>query len=135
MARRACSLLASCGGFPPFARVTGRRDEPCVGSEPVGALKGAHVAHGHQKLGPEDRSHAWQASEDPSLGAGEKTLFNLLIDALDALLEAEDIFSEFCDDARGYLLCGERDILRGGRDQSFIDRKSTRLNSSHANIS
>src|SRR5215212_3475999 len=90
----------------PFAGVTRRRNETrVVSSEPVGALEGADVAHGHQKLGPEDRSHAWQASENPSLGTGEKTLPNLLIDTLDALLEAEDIFSEFCEDTRGYLLC------------------------------
>jgi hypothetical protein len=59
-----------------------------------------------RKQGPEDRSHAWQASENPSLGTGEKTLPNLLIDALDALLEAEDIFGEFSNDTRGYILCG-----------------------------
>jgi hypothetical protein len=43
----------------PFAGVTGRRNETRLSSEPVGALEGADVAHGHQKLGPEDRSHAW----------------------------------------------------------------------------
>jgi hypothetical protein len=77
-----------------LARVTGRRNETCVGSEPVGTLKSADVAHGHQELGPEDRSHARQASEDPSLGTGEKTLPKLLVEGADALLEAEDVFGE-----------------------------------------
>jgi hypothetical protein len=44
--------------------------------------------------------------ENPSLRTGEKTLSNLLINALDALPEAKDIFGEFCNDTRGYLLCG-----------------------------
>jgi hypothetical protein len=39
----------------PLARVTGCRDQTRVSSEPVGTLEGADVAHGHQKLGPEDR--------------------------------------------------------------------------------
>jgi hypothetical protein len=47
------------------------------------------------------------SSENPSLETGEKTLLYLLIDALDALLEAEDIIGELCNDTRGYLLlCG-----------------------------
>src|ERR671912_1785040 len=104
----------------PLAGVMGRRNQTCVGSEPLSTLEGTDVAHGHQKLGPEDRSHAWQASENPSLGTGEKTLPNLLVDALDALLEAEDIFGEFCNYARGYLLCGKGDTLSLGRGQSFI---------------
>jgi hypothetical protein len=62
------------------------------------------VPHGHQKLGREDRSHTRQAKEDPSLRTGEKTLPNLLVDALEAFLETQDISSELCDDyARGYL--------------------------------
>lgn len=71
---------------------------------------------------PWDRSQRsyGQASENPSLGRGEKTLSNLLIDALDALLEAEDIFGEFCNYARGYLLCGKGDTLSLGRGQSSI---------------
>jgi hypothetical protein len=74
----------------PLARVTGRRDKTCLSSEPVSTLEGADVAYGHQKLGPEDRPHACQASENPSLGPGEKTLPYLLIDALNALLKAEE---------------------------------------------
>jgi hypothetical protein len=59
----------------PLAGVAGRRDKPCIGGEPVGTLESTDVTHGHQELlGPEDRSHAWQASKDPSLGTGEKTL-------------------------------------------------------------
>jgi hypothetical protein len=89
----------------PLAGVTSRRDKTRVSSEPLSSLEGADVAHTDQELGPEDRSHAWQASENPSLGTGEKTLPYLLIDALDTLLEAEDIFGELCNDTRGYLLC------------------------------
>ena len=58
----------------PLAGGMSRRDETCVGGEPVGARESAEVSHGHQELSPEDRSHARQASENPSLGAGEKTL-------------------------------------------------------------
>jgi hypothetical protein len=90
----------------PLAGVMGRRDKTCVGSEPLSTLEGTDVAHGHQKLGPEDRSHAWQANENPSLGTGEKTLPNLLVDALDTLLEAQDIFGELGNDRGGDVLCG-----------------------------
>jgi hypothetical protein len=77
----------------PFAGVTGRRDKTCIGGEPLSTREGADVAHSHQKLASEDRPHARaSASEDSSLGTGEKTLPNLLIDALEVLLEAEDIF-------------------------------------------
>jgi len=72
----------------PLAGVTGRRDKTCVGGEPVGTREGADVTHSHQELlGPEDRTHAWQASEYPSLGAGEKTLLKLPIESGDLLLE------------------------------------------------
>jgi hypothetical protein len=71
----------------------------------IGTLEGAKVAHGHQELGPEDRSHARQAIKNPSLGTGEKTLADLLIDALDAFLGSENLFGELRNYARGYLLC------------------------------
>jgi hypothetical protein len=90
----------------PLAGVTGCRDKTRVGGEPVGAREGADVAHSDQELGPEDRPHARQASENPSLGTGEKTLPKLLVDGVYALLEAEDIFGEFGDDCGGDVLCG-----------------------------
>jgi hypothetical protein len=40
-----------------------------------------------------------------SPGTDEKTLPNLLVDALEALLEAEHLCGELRDDAGGYLLC------------------------------
>src|SRR3712207_9031952 len=51
--------------------------------------------------------------------------------ALGALGDVADRLSDLGDGAAG-LLGGRRHLLRGGRQQ---DRKSTRLNSSHANIS
>ena len=65
-----------------LAGVTARWDKTCVGGEPVGAREGADLAHGHQELSSEDQPHAWQASENPSLRTGEKTLPDLLVDVL-----------------------------------------------------
>lgn len=45
-----------------FTGVVGGGDQPGVGGEPIGALKGPQVAGGHQELGSEDRSHSWQAN-------------------------------------------------------------------------
>src|SRR3712207_5242624 len=70
-----------------FARVSGRRYQPGVGSELVCTPEGPEVACCYQELSPEDRSHAWQAREDSSLGAGEKTLLKLPIESGDLLLE------------------------------------------------
>src|SRR5215207_9309086 len=57
-------------------------------------------------------------SENPSLGAGEKTPPDLLIDALDALLEGEHLRGKFCNYARGYLLCGQSNALGCGCAES-----------------
>src|SRR5215210_2691576 len=62
----------------PLAGVTSRGDKTCIGSEPISTLEGTDLTHGDQELGPEDRPHAWQANENPSLPTGEKTLPNLL---------------------------------------------------------
>jgi hypothetical protein len=67
----------------PLAGVASGRNQTSIGGEPVSTLESADVAHGHQKLGPEDRSHARQASENPSLGTGEKTLPKLLVEGVD----------------------------------------------------
>jgi hypothetical protein len=50
----------------PLSGVVSGRHEACVGGELVGALEGLELSHAHQELGPEDRTHAWQASEYPS---------------------------------------------------------------------
>src|SRR5215207_3420843 len=98
----------------PLAGVTGCRDETRVGGEPVCTLESRDVAHTDQELGPEDRPHAWQTSENPSFRTGEKTLSELLIDAHDSFLESENLFGELCNDARGYILCGQGDTLGSG---------------------
>ena len=100
-----------------FAGVASRRHQPGVGGEPIGALEGAEVSHGHQKLCSEDWTHAGQASEDPSLGTGEKTLLKLLIENLDALLENERFLGEFGDDRGGDAFCRQDDVLGFGRSE------------------
>jgi hypothetical protein len=104
----------------PLAGVTGRRDKTCVGGKPVGTLESGDVAHSDQELGPEDRPHARQANENPSLGTGEKTLSELLIDALDALFEGEHLCGELRDDAGGHLLCGQANALGSGRAKCLM---------------
>ena len=58
----------------PLAGISDGRDQPSISGEPVSALEGTEISHGDQKLGSEDRTNARQASEDPGLGTGEKTL-------------------------------------------------------------
>jgi hypothetical protein len=58
----------------PLAGISEGRDQPSISGEPVSALEGTEISHGDQKLGSEDQTHARQASEDPGLGTGEKTL-------------------------------------------------------------
>jgi hypothetical protein len=58
----------------PLAGISDGRDQPSISGEPVSALEGTEISHSDQKLGSEDRTHARQASEDPGLGTGEKTL-------------------------------------------------------------
>jgi hypothetical protein len=99
----------------PLARVVGGRDEPGVGGEPVGAREGAQITHSHQELlGPEDQSHARKTNEDGCLRAGEKTLPELLVEGVDAILEGEHLFGEFGDDASGYLLGRQGNALGSG---------------------
>jgi hypothetical protein len=86
----------------------------------VGALKSREVSHGHQKLGSEDRTHTGQASEDPSLGKGEKTPGKLLIEGLEALFEGEHLFGEFGDDCGGDFFGGQDDALGVGRSEGLL---------------
>src|SRR5215216_391675 len=104
----------------PLARVTGRRDETRVSSKPVGALECRDVTHADQELCPEDRSHAWQTNENPSPGTGEKTPPDLLVDALDSLLEGEHLRGELRNDARGYLLCRQANTLGSDRAKCLM---------------
>jgi hypothetical protein len=104
----------------PLAGVTRRRDKTDVGGEPVGTLEGADVAYAHQELGPEDRTHPWQASENPSLRTGEKTLLELLVEGADTLLEVENIFGELGDNCGGYLLCRQSNALGSGRGKCLV---------------
>ena len=90
----------------PFAGVVGRRYQSGVGGEPVCTLEGREISYSDQKLCSEKRTHPWQASQDLRFRAGEKTLLELLVDALDALFESKRLLGEFCNDARGYVLCG-----------------------------
>ena len=111
----------------PLAGVTGGRDETRVGGELVGALEGREVSHTHQELGPEDRTHARQAREDPSLGTGEKTPRNLLVEGSEAFLEGEDLFGELGADRGGDLLGGQADALGSGRGEGLMGDVSAPL--------
>jgi hypothetical protein len=104
----------------PLTGATRRRDKTGVGGEPVGTLEGADVAHTYQDTRPEDRTHSWQASENPSLRRGEKTLVKLLLEGADTLLEAENIFGELGDDCGGYLLCRQSNALGSGRGKCLV---------------
>ena len=94
-------------------------DQSSIGGEPVGTLEGREVSCGDQKLCPEDRTHTRQASEDRGLRTGEKTLPNLLVDALDAIFEGEDLFGELANDAGGDVFGGQGNALGSGRLESL----------------
>jgi hypothetical protein len=84
----------------------GRRHKTCVGGELVGAREGPEVSDGHEELGPEDQTHAGQASEDPGLGACEKAVSKFLIEGRDAPLEVEHLFGELGNDTGSDVLAG-----------------------------
>src|SRR5215211_331455 len=90
----------------PLTGVVGSGDQPCVGGELIGAVEGGEVSCCDQELRSEDRPHIRQASKDRRLRTGEKTLPNLLVDALDAVLEEEHLFGELGGDARGDIFGG-----------------------------
>src|SRR5829696_376663 len=88
-----------------FAGVVGGRHQPGISGKAVRALEGTQTSCLHQELRPEDRTHARQASEDPSLGTGEKTLVEFPIESAETLLEGEHLPSEFCGDPTGDVFC------------------------------
>jgi hypothetical protein len=90
----------------PLTGVMGRRHQSGVGGELVGTREGSEVSDGHEELGPEDQTHAGQASEDPGLGACEKTVPKFLIEGRDAPLEVEHLVSELGNDTGGDILAG-----------------------------
>src|SRR5215211_4249524 len=102
----------------PLTGVAGGRHQARVGGEPVGAREGADVAHGHQKLRSEDRPHAWEAGEDPSLGTGVEAPLQFPLEGVEASLEGEHLCGELGDDGSGYVLGGQRGTLalRGCHD-------------------
>ncbi len=104
----------------PLAGILGGRNQAGVSCEPIRALKGGEVSHAHQELGPEDRTHAGQASEYPGLGAGEKTLPKLPIESVDALLEVEHLTGKLLGDASGDLFGGQDDALGSGRSERLL---------------
>jgi hypothetical protein len=53
------------------------------------------------------RFHSRQASKNPSLRTGEKTLPDLLIDALEAIFEGEDLIDELGNNAGGDVFIGK----------------------------
>ena len=57
------------------------------------------------------RFHSRQASKNPSLRTGEKTLSDLLIDALDWLLEGEHLRGKLCNSMREATSCAGRVTL------------------------
>src|SRR5215210_5791763 len=112
----------------PLAGVAGGRDQTGVGGELVGALEGTEISCGHQEFGPEDRTDAGKASEDPSLGTLEKTARYLLIEGGEALLEDEDLPGELRADAGGDLLGGQLDALGFRCGEGFVDQLVGSLN-------
>ena len=61
------------------------------------------------------RFHSRQASKNPSLRTGEKTLPNLLIDALEAIFEGEDLIDELGNNAGGDVFDRQGNALGSGR--------------------
>jgi hypothetical protein len=101
----------------PLAGVVSGGYEPCVGGELVGARESGKISYDHQELGAEDRTHAGQASEDPGLGTGEKTLLELLVEGRYAPFEGERLLSEFGTDRGGDAFGRQHNALGLGRGE------------------
>jgi hypothetical protein len=104
----------------PLTGVISGGHQPSVGSESVSTLEGRKVSYSDQKLRSKKRSHTRQTSEDWCLRAGEKTLPELLVDALDAVFEGENLSGKLCNDARSEVLCGKSNALRSGCSKCLV---------------
>ena len=95
----------------PLTGVVGGGYQPGVGSEPVSALEGTEISYSDQKLRSKKHSHTRQTGEDRCFRAGEKTPLQFLVDALDAVLEGEDLCGELCATMREASSCAGRATL------------------------
>src|SRR5215217_9787303 len=85
----------------------------------VSTVEGREVPNGDEELGPEYRSHPWQASEDLGLRTVEKPLLDLLVYELDVVLESQDLCGELSNDAGGDRLAWQGNALRLGGGESL----------------
>jgi hypothetical protein len=67
----------------------------------VGAVEGREVPNVDEELGPQEWPHPRQADEDLGLRTVGKTLLDLLVYELDAVLERQDLCGELGNDAGG----------------------------------
>ena len=104
----------------PLTGVISGGHQPSVGGEMVSTLEGRKVFYSDQKLRSKKRSHTRQTSEDWCLRAGEKTLSELLVDALDAIFEGENLSGKLCNDARSEVLCGKSNALGSGCGKCLV---------------
>lgn len=104
----------------PLTGVISGGHQPSVGSESISTLEGRKVSYSDQKLRSKKRSHTRQTSEDWCLRAGEKTLSELLVDALDAVFEGENLSGKLCNDARSEVLCGKSNALGSGCSKCLV---------------
>jgi hypothetical protein len=98
----------------PLAGVVSGRDKTSIGGAPIGTREGADIAHGNQELGSENRSHTWQASEDPSLGTGDKR-HPISSSMLSMGSLSSNNICELSDDRGSEIMCGLGEALVLGR--------------------
>src|SRR5215217_3806522 len=96
--------------------------EPGRCAEMPGGLVGPEVACGDQQLGAEDGPEAGHRLDRLRLVMLVKGCGDLLIEALDSLVELQDASGEFSDDHLRYLLAGQFGVLTtGGRQGAAGD--------------
>ena len=104
----------------PLTGVISGGYQPSVGSESLSTLEGRKVSYSDQKLRSKKRSHTRQTSEDWCLRAGEKTLPELLVGALDTVFEDENLCGKLCNDARSEVLGGKSNTLGSGCSKCLV---------------
>jgi hypothetical protein len=108
-----CSLLAFCGGYPPACPSHGSPER-----DPRRRRPGRHsrkcTCRPHRPGNKAPRIGPMPGRLLRIRASGRKTLSDLLIDALDALLEGEHLRGKLCNYARGYVLCGQANALGSG---------------------